>query len=345
MKESYYIWNVEKWQQQTFHHSKPARKHTLLYGLFDSKWTIIYEMNIMLYWRRRETRDGDHKLLFTMFTEGIKREVKSFPHTLLYNQRSLHWLHSTELEVADWYKSRKCPHRDLLASTNMYFFLLSYYHGSCFCFFVVVFLKTAESQSQGDSLNHLSPADNVSEDPRCRKRQWRLMDGESGLYDTSPAGDPEFRASAVAKKRKKGKASMQISPLWLSGGERQGTGSWWMWAVTEMQRQTASVPERCSSSSITTAHPPPPAAVLRGGLQAERAPEPDATVQTHFRKMFRLSSAKKYPLTLWARGCSNNLQLGYIYIYKYLYYYNNNNNNSFHFYRTLPSKNLRVPHI
>jgi len=24
---------------------------------------------------------------------------------------------------------------------------------------------------------------------------------------------------------------------------------------------------------------------------------------------------------------------------------NNNNNNAFHFYRTLPSKNLRVPHI
>jgi len=35
----------------------PALMHTLLYGLFDSKWTIIYLMKIMLNWRRLETRD------------------------------------------------------------------------------------------------------------------------------------------------------------------------------------------------------------------------------------------------------------------------------------------------
>lgn len=32
--------------------------------------------------------------------------------------------------------------------------------------------------------------------------RWRrLMDGESGLCDTNPAGEPEIRASAVAKKK------------------------------------------------------------------------------------------------------------------------------------------------
>ncbi|TNN69144.1 hypothetical protein EYF80_020611 [Liparis tanakae] len=78
---------------------------------------------------------------------------------------------------------------------------------------VGVAVATAESQSQGDSLIHLSPADNVSGDPRCRKRQWRLMDGESGLCDTSPAGDPEFRASAVAtKKEKEGRLACRVPP-------------------------------------------------------------------------------------------------------------------------------------
>ena len=43
----------------------PALKHTLLYCVFKVKGTVIYKMNIMLYWRRLETRDWHHKRLWT----------------------------------------------------------------------------------------------------------------------------------------------------------------------------------------------------------------------------------------------------------------------------------------
>lgn len=89
-----------------------------------------------------------------------------------------------------------------------------------------------------------------------------LMDGESGLRDTGPAGDPEFRASAVAK-RKAGTQHFPPLALWRRAPEPD-TGSWWMWAMTERRSQTASAPELRCSFTITTIHPPPLTAVLQG---------------------------------------------------------------------------------
>lgn len=99
-----------------------------------------------------------------------------------------------------------------------------------------------------------------------------LMDGESGLYDTSPAGYPEFRTSAVAKS----KSGMQPFPpmaLWRSAPEPD-TGSWWMWAMTERRSQTAYAPEPRSFFTITTITPssshcsPTGTTVKRTGLSA-----------------------------------------------------------------------------
>lgn len=120
----------------------------------------------------------------------------------------------------------------------------------------------------------------------CEGACCEKMDGESGLDDTSPAGDREFRASAVEK----WKVGMQTnthppspkhthtythtrfltSPSpWFSGGEHQNlTGSWWMWAMTERRSQSLSAPEPHCSFTITTIHPPPLTAVLQG-LQSE----------------------------------------------------------------------------
>jgi len=43
----------------------------------------------MMYWRRYETRDWEHKLMFTMFTQGLNQErSRVIFYRLLYNQRS-----------------------------------------------------------------------------------------------------------------------------------------------------------------------------------------------------------------------------------------------------------------
>lgn len=92
---------------------------------------------------------------------------------------------------------------------------------------------------------------------RVLSRQRWLMDGESGLCDTSPAGaGPGVQGICWGKKIiKKTTAGMLHSfcSLRLSGGD---TGSWWMRAMTERRSQTASAPELRSSFTITTIHPP-----------------------------------------------------------------------------------------
>lgn len=140
---------------------------------------------------------------------------------------------------------------------------------------------------------------------RVLSRRRRLMDGESGLYDTSPAEDPEFRASAVAKR----KAGMQTPPL---GGECQ----------SQTLAHDECEPWRRGEVKL---HLPPSCALLSSSQQythllslrsyrdysEEYSSEcycPNVwTANGNTKELsppFIFSSASKYPLTLWTLGCS-----------------------------------------
>jgi len=53
-------------------------------GPFDSKWT--HNLLNEHHWRRLETTDGDHELVFTMFAEGINGVNSLLEKSLIINQ-------------------------------------------------------------------------------------------------------------------------------------------------------------------------------------------------------------------------------------------------------------------
>ena len=87
--------------------ARSSPKHTLLYCLYLTlNGTIMYKMNITLYWQRLETSDWDHKLSCAKCLLQLVRKG-SFSHRLTYNKTSFcnHW--SWQLQ---FFRSRSSGH-------------------------------------------------------------------------------------------------------------------------------------------------------------------------------------------------------------------------------------------